>query len=49
MIAFKVYSVLTYLQDIDDPWHVLEFGFFVICVHHKYCDSFHYLQNKTYM
>lgn len=38
--------VLAHLQDVDDRWHVLEFGFFVIGVHHKYCDSFHHLEGR---
>lgn len=37
---------LTYLQYVNDCRHVLEFRLFVVCIHHKYCDSFYNLRRR---
>lgn len=44
--SVTIISTLAHLQDIDDCWHVLKFGFFIVGVHHKYRDSFHHLGIK---
>lgn len=49
-LTFESYtSGSTYFHHVNDRRHVLEFRLFIICIHHKYCDSFHDLKRREMM